>query len=149
MKARSGESPPDEATTREPGDALERVARLLRGILADAVRDALLEVKKEITSSIATEAHTGGNERSPDRLLTAIDVAAQLNVRPSTVREWIRTGYLPAVQVGPGGRRYGIRPTDLEAALKKRASETKTMDSAELAIQIVKSTRKRARGRKE
>ena len=80
----------------------------------------------------------------PGALLTVEQVAARVNVRPATVREWIRTGYLPALQVGPGGRRYAIRPDDLDRVLEKR-SGSKPMDSKALAMQIVRSARSRAR----
>ena len=131
-------------------EALTEVARLLRGVLTDALRDAVEDIKNEIRSTIAFEVSTRREKRAVDgELLTVDHVAGRLNVRPATVREWIRSGYLSAVQVGPAGRRYGVRPDDLERLLAKSASDKKPMDRNDLAIQIVKSARSRGRGRKE
>ncbi len=125
------------------------VVRLLHLALAETVRDAVGDIKEEIRSTIVTELRARHDLSPMDaQLLTVDNVAARLNVRPATVREWIRTSYLPAVQLGPAGRRYGIRPADLQRILDDRAAEKKPMDSQALAIQIVKSARTRARARK-
>lgn len=138
----------DASTSRD--DPVEGVVRLLRIVLAEALRDAVGDIKEELRSTIASELRAKTERTTADaRLLTVEDVAAHLNVRPATVRDWIRTGYLPAVHVGPAGRRYAVRRADLENLLEKRAAEKKPMDSQALAIQIVKSARTRARGRKE
>lgn len=52
-----------------------------------------------------------GNSAVESPLLTVAEVAATLRVTPETVRRWIRTGALPAIQIG--GRRAGLR---IEAA---------------------------------
>ena len=117
------------------------LAALLRPLLREAVRDALRELREDIGGA---DARPPSSVAPPGALLTVEQVAARVNVRPATVREWIRTGYLPALQVGPGGRRYAIRPDDLDRVLEKR-SGSKPMDSKALAMQIVRSARSRAR----
>ena len=52
-----------------------------------------------------------GNSAVESPLLTVAEVAVKLRVNPETVRRWIRTGALPAIQIG--GRRAGLR---IEAA---------------------------------
>jgi excisionase family DNA binding protein len=48
-----------------------------------------------------------------DELLTVKEVAARLKLNPQTVRRWIRSGRLRAIQIAP--RRYRIREDDLAA----------------------------------
>ena len=53
----------------------------------------------------------------PDEtLLTVEDVAQRLQIKPDTVRRWIRTGKLPAIELGG---RLRVAPTDLQAFLDK------------------------------
>jgi excisionase family DNA binding protein len=47
-----------------------------------------------------------------EELLTVAEVAQTLRYKEGTVRHWIRTGKLPAIQV-TGGRGYRIRLPDL------------------------------------
>jgi len=50
-----------------------------------------------------------------EELLTVKEVAARLKLNPQTVRRWIRSGRLPAVQIAP--HRYRVRESDLAADL--------------------------------
>ncbi|MGH2496723.1 MAG: helix-turn-helix domain-containing protein [Ktedonobacteraceae bacterium] len=53
----------------------------------------------------------------PDEtLLTVEDVAQRLQIKPDTVRRWIRTGKLPAIELGG---RLRIDPKDLQMFLDK------------------------------
>lgn len=52
-----------------------------------------------------------------ERLLTTQDVADRLQVKERTVRDWIRSGELPAFDLGQG---YRISEEDLEAFLEGR-----------------------------
>jgi excisionase family DNA binding protein len=46
--------------------------------------------------------------------LTAAKVARQLGVDPQTVRNWIRSGKLPAVSFGPDGTLVRVDPAELD-----------------------------------
>jgi excisionase family DNA binding protein len=50
-------------------------------------------------------------------LLTVEDAAKKVKVHPETIRGWIRSGELPAVDIGG---KYRIYPEDLDAFLKRR-----------------------------
>jgi excisionase family DNA binding protein len=54
-----------------------------------------------------------------DKPLTVEEVAEQLRVNPETVRTWIRTGELNAVDVGG---KYRIYPADLEDFKRRRST---------------------------
>ena len=49
--------------------------------------------------------------------LTPAEVAKQLGVTVSTVRRWLRSGYLPALKVGP--RAWRISKADLSAHIEQ------------------------------
>lgn len=51
--------------------------------------------------------------------LTTEEVADYLRVRPSTVRQWIRQGTLPALRVGGTRLGYRIRRSDLDRFIAK------------------------------
>ncbi len=53
-----------------------------------------------------------------DEMLTVHEVAQLLRVEPRTVRDWIRTGQLPAIRIG---RMLRIRRGDLRRFLKNRS----------------------------
>ena len=57
-----------------------------------------------------------------ERLLTAVEVANQLQVLPMTVREWLRKGKLKGVRL-PGGD-WRVRPEDLDAMLETGGAGT-------------------------
>jgi excisionase family DNA binding protein len=52
-----------------------------------------------------------------DRYQTVQEVAARLEVAEATVRQWIKSGALRAIDIGKGWR---ISDTDLEHSLKAR-----------------------------
>lgn len=52
-----------------------------------------------------------------ESFLTVDQVAAKLQVRSTTIREWIRKGQLPAVKLG---RIYRIEPEQLERFIKSK-----------------------------
>jgi excisionase family DNA binding protein len=52
-----------------------------------------------------------------EELLTVEDAAKKVKVHPETIRGWIRSGELPAVDIGG---KYRIYPEDLNAFLKSR-----------------------------
>jgi excisionase family DNA binding protein len=54
---------------------------------------------------------------SDEGLLTVEDAAKRVKVHPETIRGWIRSGELPAVDIGG---KYRIYPDDLETFLKRR-----------------------------
>jgi excisionase family DNA binding protein len=62
-----------------------------------------------------------GEEQEP---LTVEDVARQLKVTVETVRAWIRTGELNAIDVG----RYLIYPADLEDFKRRRSTRKQRKD---------------------
>ncbi len=57
-----------------------------------------------------------------EETLTVEDVAAELRVHADTVRTWIRTGELDAVDVG---REYRIYRADLDEFIKNRRTGRK------------------------
>lgn len=57
-------------------------------------------------------------------LLTPPQVAEMLGVDPCTVREWIRSGELPGVNLASDTAtrpRFRVRPEDLDAFLERRS----------------------------
>jgi excisionase family DNA binding protein len=52
-----------------------------------------------------------------EELLTVEDAAKKVKVHPETIRGWIRSGELPAVDIGG---KYRIYPADLDAFLRRR-----------------------------
>jgi len=54
---------------------------------------------------------------SDEELLTVEDAAKKVKVHPETIRGWIRSGELPAVDIGG---KYRIYPEDLDTFLKRR-----------------------------
>jgi excisionase family DNA binding protein len=50
-----------------------------------------------------------------DDLFSVEEAAAKLKLAPKTLRDWLRTGKLPAVKLG---KRWLIRERDLEAAIE-------------------------------
>lgn len=127
----------------------DALAALLRALIADGVRDSLNEMKRELVGAVREELASHRAPEAAADLLSVGEVARRLSIRPGTVREWIRTGYLSAVSIGPAGRRYGVRPEELERLLEKHPAVKKPMDNDALAIHIVRTARTRSRERKE
>lgn len=61
-----------------------------------------------------------------DRYQTVAEVADRLGVAEATVRQWIRSGALRAIDIGKGWR---IADTDLAAFLKARETAPREQDS--------------------
>jgi excisionase family DNA binding protein len=124
-------------------DALRAFMReTVRGELAGFKEDLLLAIRRAPGAGAVEHASAGA------RLLSVAEVAERLGSTPATVREWIKDGYLPAVALGPAGRRYAIRWVDVEASLTMRKSQTNSMDMDAEASQIVGAARSRAARRK-
>ena len=51
-------------------------------------------------------------------LLTAAQLAERLKVRPSTVREWAKTGRIPEIRISAKVRRFD--PAEVEAVLRRQ-----------------------------
>ncbi len=51
-------------------------------------------------------------------LLTAAQLAARLKIRPSTVREWAKTGRIPEIRLSAKVRRFDS--AEVEAALRRQ-----------------------------
>ncbi len=58
--------------------------------------------------------------KEEERVFTVEEVANQLRVNPRTVRSWIASGELIALDVG---REYRITQTDLDAFKEKRKTD--------------------------
>jgi excisionase family DNA binding protein len=57
-----------------------------------------------------------------DEFLTVAEVASILKLNQQTVRNWIDTGKLPAVRIGP--RRVRIRRSDFDRLISERYTGT-------------------------
>jgi len=60
-----------------------------------------------------------------ERVYTVEEVAKQLRVNPRTVRSWIASGELIALDVG---REYRISQTDLNTFIEKRKTDKRKKD---------------------
>jgi excisionase family DNA binding protein len=58
----------------------------------------------------------------PDELLSVADIAAELEMNQQTIRDWIDSGYLPAIRIG---RRVRVRRSDFDALLEASYTGTK------------------------
>lgn len=52
---------------------------------------------------------TKRRDRPDDELLTVREAAEEFKLNPETIARWVRKGALPAVRVGPRGKRRVIR----------------------------------------
>jgi excisionase family DNA binding protein len=66
------------------------------------------------------------NRGMQERVFTVDEVAHQLRVDARTVRKWIRSGELPAIDVGGS---YRIREGALNDFIRKRESRDKPSDT--------------------
>jgi excisionase family DNA binding protein len=57
--------------------------------------------------------------------LTVAEVARRLGVDPQTVRNWIRSGKLPAVSFGPDGTVVRVDPAELDNLRQPVVPKTK------------------------
>jgi excisionase family DNA binding protein len=51
----------------------------------------------------------------PDEFMTVAEVATALKINQQTIRNWIDSGYLPAIRIG---RRVRIKRSDFDALLE-------------------------------
>ena len=58
----------------------------------------------------------------PDELLTVAEIAAELKMNQQTIRNWIDSGYLPAIRIG---RRVRVKRSDFDALLEANYTGTK------------------------
>ena len=56
-----------------------------------------------------------GRPTEPDELLTVAEIAAELKMNQQTIRNWIDSGYLPAIRIG---RRVRVKRSDFDALLE-------------------------------
>lgn len=76
------------------------------------------------------ELHVGDKPMQDDtEMLTVEDVAKQLKVHVKTVRHWINTGELEAMDIGRG---YRISKADLRAFIEKRKQRRQTNEDNSL-----------------
>jgi len=61
-----------------------------------------------------------------EKLLTAEEIAAALQVQPSTIRLWARRGRIPTIRLTPKVVRYDL--ASVVRALQKRQDATETRD---------------------
>ena len=121
----------------------------LRALVQPIVREAIAEEIERAFGAVRELMREELRGARPDRaatdgaLLSVAQAAQHLGVTGPTVRAYIRSGYLPAVAVGPGGRKYGIRPADLEAVLTRVPKGAPAVDLADAAAQIVGASRRR------
>ncbi len=55
-------------------------------------------------------------------LITADEVAERLQVRPATVRQWARCGWIPTVRLSPKVVRYDLKAV-VKAMTKRQAAK--------------------------
>lgn len=79
-------------------------ANELREVFRDVVQEFNEQREQQQTALNAEKAKN-------ERLLTAREVKAMLNVTDATLWRWNKTGYLPAVKIG---QRIYYKPTDVE-----------------------------------
>jgi hypothetical protein len=144
--ARSDGAP---ACASDPLDAAVRtIVDAFRSLVRAALHDELASLRREAGTAQPPSANADAPTDARARLLSVADVAARVGVAPATVREWIKSGYPPAIPLGPAGRRYGIRWADAEASLTKRAKPTTPTDLDAAASQIMAGARARASRRR-
>ncbi len=68
------------------------------------------------------------NAKNPDDILTPLEVAEELSVRPAVVRTWLRVGTLPCSRLGPRTQRITRR--DLVAFMEKYRVGRSVQDAA-------------------
>lgn len=67
---------------------------------------------------------------SSDTLYTLEEAATLLNLRPQTLRRWIRQGKIPAKRVG---KQWRLRRQDLEQAIQPRTPNAQELNGFEQA----------------
>jgi len=67
--------------------------------------------------------------REDEEVLTVEEIAKSLKVNPRTVRNWIASGELPAIDIGRG---YRISRSDFEAFKERRRARPKRQEHEDL-----------------
>ncbi len=80
-------------------------------------RRSLIEIKETTANVAILWAPTGDDTMPQDRYQTVQEVADRLEVAEATVRQWIKSGGLRAIDIGKGWR---VSDTDLQHFLKSR-----------------------------
>lgn len=114
----------------------ERIARDLASIL-DHVVDRL---RDEIVSAVLPHLPGSNDDRQVGHggdLLSVGEAARAVDVRPGTIRDWIKRGRLNAVRAG---RRYRIRRADLQRSLQAPEAGA-AVSISEAASEIIRSCR--------
>ena len=124
------------------------IEEALRETLAATVRECLRALLREELAVALPEAlrsvGAGSVDSGPrDSLLSVAEAASMLSVTKPTVRDWIKRGYVRALPLGPEGRRYGIRRSDLAAALEAGRGHRASVDIDDEATKIVQAARGR------
>lgn len=70
-----------------------------------------------------------------DRYQTVQELAERLEVAEATVRQWIKSGKLRAIDIGKGWR---VADSDLERFLKARETAPREMDGAAASVRVDK-----------
>jgi excisionase family DNA binding protein len=143
-------APRNDATAADPSmeTAAANLVDAFRAILRATLREEIASLREVLGSGSEvprTESTSGTGET---RLLSVGEVAIRLGATPATVREWIKEGYLPAVALGPAGRKYGLRWADVEASLEQRRVGARPADTDAAAREIVAAARVRASRRR-
>jgi excisionase family DNA binding protein len=107
----------------------EAVKRIVEQTLREIVPDLLRQVLREHYESAAIEP-------SDDGYLTTAEAADCARVNPATIRQWISKGHLTRHRAG---RELRVSKSELRAFLKCQASEAQSLDTDEIADEIVKS----------
>lgn len=137
--AHFGEEQTSRAADEGPGNHEPRAARevsldtlvrdvvqaILRDELPPALREALRSVLGEFRLPVAANVGSRSSGASaPDALHTVREVALELKVTEPTVREWIKSGELPARRLGGRGQKRLLRITreNLDEFKRRRAA---------------------------
>jgi hypothetical protein len=130
--------------------AAKGLADALRVFVRDALHQELTGLKDELLHAIrASRLHSGPTPQRTRRAsfpLWRSPSASGAPPQPSA--NGSRTGYLPAVALGPAGRKYGLRWCDVEASLARRKKREIAVDADAEASQILASARARATRRR-
>ncbi len=129
--------------------AARGLVEAFRGLVREVLSDELARLKHDLMTTLRPHgAETRAHDADAPRLLSVAEVAARVGATPATVREWIKDGHLPAMALGPAGRKYAIRWSDVEASMSRRKRVSSADIDAE-ASHIVGAARARVSRRRK